>query len=292
MIKMQNTIAKEISCSGVGIHSGAMVGMKLLPAPTDTGIVFRRTDIQDPTAQEVAAKYSEVVDTTLGTTIANAQGTKIATIEHFMSALSASNIDNLFVELNSPEIPIMDGSSEPFMFLLTGVGLAEQDKSKEVIEILESFQLEDNDSYIKVEPDSTFRVDLTIDFSAKSKTIGRQSISFNQDLDNYENDISRARTFGFYEDLEKLKSMGLGKGGSLENAVVFKEDQILNKDGLRFNDEIARHKMLDFIGDMFTAGHRFIGKFTAYKPGHTINNKFLRTLLMQQTDKWRLTRAS
>lgn len=291
MIKMQNTIAREISCSGIGIHSGLTVTMKILPAPVDTGIVFRRMDVNNPEAREVHALYDQVVDTMMGTTIANAQATKISTIEHFMSAVAASDIDNLIIELSAHEMPIMDGSAEPFVFLLAGAGIAEQDKPRASIEITDTVEFHDGESWIKVVPDSTFSVDLTIDF-ARCKAIGKQHYCFNQDLDNYETDISRARTFGFYEDVEKLKAAGLGLGGSLENAVILKGDEILNPDGLRFPDEFVRHKMMDFIGDMFTSGHHFIGKFTAYKPGHTIHNKFLRELLLNQTQCWQLTRGN
>jgi len=280
----QKTINSKISCSGVGLHSGTMVSMTLLPAPCDTGIIFKRTDIESE-KNTIKANYKNVVDTQLGTTIANEFGTKVSTIEHIMAAVWGCGIDNLFIEINAPEVPIMDGSSEPFVFLIECAGISTQDKSRRVIEIMKKVRVEDKDKFIEVEPSKEFSIDLKIDFDHKE--IKKQQFDYHSTFTSFKNDICRARTFGFKHEIEHLHKLGLAKGGSLDNAILIDENGVVNKEGLRYNNEFVRHKALDFIGDIYLAGYYIIGHFSASKSGHGINNKILHEL-MKNEDAWRL----
>jgi UDP-3-O-[3-hydroxymyristoyl] N-acetylglucosamine deacetylase len=280
----QKTINSKISCNGVGLHSGSAVSMTLIPAPCDSGINFKRTDIENEKSI-IKANYKNVVDTNLGTTIANEFGVKVSTIEHLMAAIWGCGIDNLLIEINAAEIPIMDGSSEPFVFLIECAGISLQEQPRRVIEITKKVRVEDKDKFIEVEPSKEFSIDLKIDFDHKE--IKQQHFDYHSTFTSFKNDISRARTFGFKHEIEYLHKLGLAKGGSLDNAILVDENGVVNKEGLRYGDEFVRHKALDFIGDIYLAGHYIIGHFTASKSGHGINNKLLHEL-MKNEDSWRL----
>lgn len=284
MTILQKTINSVISCSGVGIHSGLEVKMTLKPAPQDHGIAFKRVDIAGKD-QIVKCNYLNVVETNLGTTISNEDSVKISTIEHFLAAIWGCGIDNLLIEIDNQEVPIMDGSSEPFVFLLECAGIKEQQTPRKSIEILKNFKVTDGDKYIEVSPDKDFSVDLVIDFTHPK--ISQQKFNYHSDFSSFKNDICRARTFGFKHEIEQLNKMGLAKGGSLDNAILVDENGVVNKEGLRYQNEFARHKLLDFIGDIYLAGHYFIGNFKAFKSGHGLNNKLLRELLADEKS-WRL----
>lgn len=280
----QKTINSRVSCNSVGLHSGANVTMTLIPAPCDTGIVFKRTDMEGEKGT-ILANYKNVVGTNLGTTLTNEHGVKISTIEHLMAAIWGCGIDNLFIEINGPEVPIMDGSSEPFVFLIECAGINIQDQPRKIIEILKKVRVEEKDKYVEVEPSKDFSIDLHIDFNHKE--IKSQRFDYHSTFTSFKNDIARARTFGFKKEIDQLHQMGLAKGGSLDNAILVDDDGIVNKGGLRYGDEFVRHKTLDFIGDIYLAGHYIIGHFSAYKSGHGINNKMLHELFKDET-AWRL----
>lgn len=269
----QQTIYNSIACNGIGIHSGKLSSIKFIPAPTDTGIVFIRTDIDDQTQNKVRANYKNVTSTNLGTTISNEYGVKIATIEHLMAAIWSANITNLYIEINGEEIPIMDGSSEPFIFMTENCGIKNQDKLRNIIEIKEPIKYSDGDKYIEVLPHNNFKIDIEVNFN--HKLIEYNNYSFEFGIQSFKNEISRARTFGFLKEINYLNSIGLARGGSLSNAIVVDDDKILNEEGLRFKDEFVRHKMLDFIGDLSLSETFIKGYFKAYKPGHSLNNKII-----------------
>lgn len=280
----QKTINSKISCNSVGLHSGVNVSMTLVPAPCNSGIVFKRTDIGDEKGV-IKANYKNVTDTNLGTTLVNEFGTKVSTIEHLMAAIWGCGIDNLVVELDGPEIPIMDGSSEPFVFLIECAGINIQEEPRRVIEVMKKIRVEEKGKFIEVEPSKDFSIDLHIDFD--NKQIQNQKFDYHSTLTSFKNDICRARTFGFKHEIDQLHKMGLAKGGSLDNAILVDENGIVNKGGLRYGDEFVRHKTLDFIGDIYLAGHYILGHFTASRAGHGINNKILHELLKDET-AWRL----
>lgn len=276
----QKTINKKVSCNGIGLHSGKEVKMSLLPAPENSGIIFRRTDITDCN-NEILANYQNVTTTNLGTTIANSAGVKVATIEHLMAAIWGYNMDNLIVELDSEEIPIMDGSSSAFIFLIECAGTHNQEEPRKIIEILKKIEIIDGDKSLTIEPSKEFSVNLRIDFNHIQ--LGQQDFDFHSAHTSFKNDISRARTFAFEKDITKMHEHGLALGGSLKNAVVIGENGILNKEGLRYKDEFVRHKMLDFIGDIFLAGGYILGHFQGVKAGHGVNNKLLHQLFSDPT---------
>ena len=280
----QRTINSNVNCNGIGLHSGVDVKMTLLPAPTDTGIVFIRSDIGREKGT-IRANYKNVVDANLGTTIANEFGSKVGTIEHLMAAIWGCEIDNLFIEINAAEVPIMDGSSEPFIFLIECAGVVSQEKPRKIFEVLKKVSVTDKDKIVSVEPAKEFSVDLKIDFNHIQ--IKKQDFDFHSDHTSFKNDLSRARTFGFEHEIESLHKMGLAKGGSLDNAIVVGTDVILNKNGLRYEDEFVKHKTLDFIGDIYLAEGYILGRFTAFKSGHAINNKMLHALFSDES-AWRL----
>lgn len=280
----QRTINSKVSCNGVGLHSGLNVNLTLLPAPVDTGIIFLRSDIGGINGT-IPANYKNVTETKLGTTISNEFGAKVSTIEHLMAAIWGCGIDNIFIEISGPEVPIMDGSSEPFVFLLECAGIAVLDKPRRVIEVMQTVSFEQNGKVITVSPAKEFMVDLSIDFDHKD--IQKQQFDFHSTHASFKNDLSRARTFGFKHEIDQLHKMGLARGGSLDNAILVDEQGVVNKEGLRYNDEFVRHKTLDFIGDIFLAGHYIIGQFNASKAGHEVNNKMLHKLLADQ-NAWRL----
>lgn len=280
----QKTINNKISCSSVALHSGETAKITLLPAPCNTGIVFRRIDLESQ-KNEVKADFRNVKTTNLGTMIANEFGAKVATIEHLMAAIWGCGIDNLLIEIDNAEVPIMDGSSAPFVFLIECAGIHPQEEDRKIIEILAPVRFEQDDKFIEVLPAKSFYLDLEIDFNHPQITHNRFAYCAN--VNSFKNDISRARTFCFKNEIEKMRASGLAQGGSLENAIVIGDDALLNDGGLRIYDEFIRHKALDFIGDIFLAGYQIVGHFTARKSGHGINNQFLHQLFLQ-TQNWRL----
>lgn len=281
---LQKTINSKVSCVGVGIHSGQQASITIYPADCDSGITFCRTDV-DIRQSIIKADYKNVATTNLGTTIANEFGVKVSTIEHLMAAIWGCDIDNLYIEINGSEIPIMDGSSWPFVFLIECAGIIEQEKPRNFLEITDNFEIYDDDKFIKISPSRELVIDLEIDFNHQK--IKHQSFSFNPNCNSFKNDICRARTFGFKSDVERMHKMGLGKGGSLNNAIIIDDEGIINDEGLRYNNELARHKTLDFIGDIFLCGYHIIGKFHTHKSGHSLNNKMLHQLFLDKT-KWRI----
>lgn len=283
----QRTLKNKVSCIGTGVHSGLKVSMTLLPAQEDTGIVFVRRDVKDKDPM-VVADYLNVTQTMLGTTISNKDGVQVCTIEHLMSALWGCGIDNCIIELDSAEVPIMDGSSEPFVFLIECAGIKEQEKKRQVIEVLKEIKVEEGNGAISIRPAKDFSVELVIDFG--DKVIARQEWEFEANDASFKTEISRARTFGFEHEVEQLRSMGLARGGSLDNAIVVGKEGILNEGGLRYEDEFVRHKVLDCIGDMYLAGGLLKGHVEGYRSGHGLNNKLLRALFADK-DAWRFVTA-
>ena len=271
----QRTIKHSVSCFGVGIHSGKPTSLTMYPAAENSGIVFVRTDIKNK-LNKIRALYNSVSKTTLGTTISNEEGTEITIIEHLMAALWGCKIDNVVIEVDGPEIPIMDGSSESFVFLVECAGVKKQSAKRKCIEILETISVKNGDSIIELSPSKYLSIETGIEF--QDKIISSQKYNFSEKNKSFKHDISRARTFGYEHEGEMLKKMGLAKGASLENAIVIGKDKILNKDGLRYKDEFVRHKTLDLIGDFYLAGMPIKAHVKSYKPGHTINNKMLRKL--------------
>ncbi len=280
----QKTINDKITCSGVGLHSGSNASITLIPAPCNSGINFIRTDLESG-KNIIKANYKNVVSTNLGTSLTNEFGAKVSTIEHFMAAIWGCGIDNLTIEIDGPEIPIMDGSSEPFVFLIECCGINIQDQPRQILEILKKIRVEDGDKFVEVEPGKDFSLDLHVDFN--HKVIPSQNFSYHSNHQSFKNDIARARTFGFKHEIDHLHKIGLAKGGSLDNAILVDDNGIVNPEGLRYENEFIKHKTLDFIGDIFLAGYFIIGHFTASKSGHGINNKLLHKLF-DSPDCWRL----
>lgn len=276
----QRTLKNVISATGVGLHTGQKVTMTLRPAAVDTGIVFRRVDL--PQMPMIKADPFQVTDTRLCSAL-EANGAKIMTVEHLMSALAGLGIDNVYVDLTASEVPIMDGSASPFVFLVQSAGVEEQNALKRFIRVKSKISITEGDKWVKLEPYNGFRVTLSIDFdhpvfehSGKAVTVDFADTSFIKE-------ISRARTFGFMHEVEYLRNNGLALGGSLENAIVMDEFRVLNSDGLRYDDEFVKHKALDAIGDLYMLGHPLIGAFTGHKSGHALNNLLLRGLLQDQS---------
>lgn len=280
----QKTINSKIKCHSIALHSGINVNMTLLPALDNTGIIFKRIDI-DPQKNQIKANYQNVTTTNLGSTIANEFNTSVSTIEHLMAGIWGCGIDNLIIEIDGPEIPIMDGSSEPFIFLIECAGIKNTNEHRKFIEITKKFRFEDGDKFIEVSPSKEFELDMRIDFN--NSHITKNHLSYHSTMHSFKNDISRARTFCFKDEIEQMHKIGLAKGGSLDNAIVIADDGIVNKDGLRYEDEFIKHKTLDFLGDLYLAGYFIIGKFNAFKTGHGINNKFLHQLFNNK-DCWKL----
>ena len=283
MIK-QRTLKNAIRATGVGLHTGGKVYLTLRPAPADSGIIFQRVDI-DP-AVDIPAKPENVTDTRLSTTLEQ-DGAKVSTVEHLMSAFAGLGIDNVRVEVSAPEVPIMDGSAGPFVFLLQSAGILEQEPLKQFIRIKKPLQVTDDDKWVRFEPFNGFKVSFTIDFDHPILQNSIQVAAVDFSTTSYIKEISRARTFGFMDDLEALRNAGLAQGGSFDNAIVLDGFHILNNDGLRYQDEFVKHKVLDAIGDLYLLGHPLIGAFSAYKSGHALNNKLLRKLIADQS-AWEL----
>ncbi|NKB75928.1 MAG: UDP-3-O-acyl-N-acetylglucosamine deacetylase [Gammaproteobacteria bacterium] len=280
----QRTLKNVIRATGVGLHTGEKVYLTLRPAPADTGIVFQRVDL-DPEVS-VEARPDNVSDTRLSTTLEQ-QGVKISTVEHLMSAFAGLGIDNAFVELSAPEVPIMDGSAGPFVFLLQSAGILEQEKLKQFIRIKKTLLLAEDDKWVKFEPFDGFKVSFAIDFDHPILQNSTQVATVDFSTTSFVKEVSRARTFGFMDDLEALRNAGLAQGGSFDNAIVMDAFHILNDDGLRYEDEFVKHKVLDAIGDLYLLGHPLIGAFSAHKSGHALNNKLLRQLLADES-AWEL----
>jgi UDP-3-O-[3-hydroxymyristoyl] N-acetylglucosamine deacetylase len=272
----QRTLKTSIRATGVGLHTGKKVLMTLKPAAVDSGIVFRRTDLPEPV--EVAARAENVGETRLGTTLIQGEA-KVSTVEHLMSAFAGLGIDNALVEVSAPEIPIMDGSAAPFVFLLQSAGIAEQPVAKRFVRIKKKVRVEAGDKWAQFEPFEGFKVNFEIEFDHPIFKRRDQRASMNFSSTVFLKEVSRARTFGFMSDLEKMRAHNLALGGTLENAIVLDDTGILNEDGLRYQDEFVKHKILDAIGDLYLLGRSIIGEFSGYKSGHALNNRLLRALI-------------
>ena len=283
MIK-QRTLKNVIRATGVGLHSGDTVYLTLRPAAPNTGIIFRRVDL-DPVV-EIEAKAMNVGETALSTTLVQ-HGQRVSTVEHLLSAFAGLGIDNAYIELNAPEVPIMDGSAGPFVFLVQSAGIEEQNAPKQFIRIKKTVLLEDGDKWAKFEPFEGFKVSFSIDFEHPAFKGRPQQVDVDFSSTSFVREVSRARTFGFMKDIEKLRENNLALGGSLDNAIVVDDYRVMNEDGLRYEDEFVRHKVLDAIGDLYLLGYSLIGSFSGHKSGHEVNNKLLRKLLAEK-DSWEL----
>jgi UDP-3-O-[3-hydroxymyristoyl] N-acetylglucosamine deacetylase len=275
----QRTLKKAVSATGVGLHNGEKVVMTLKPAAIDSGIVFKRVDLPD--APKIQATPDAVKDTRLCSALEQ-NGARVATVEHLMSALAGLGVDNIIVEINASEIPIMDGSAGPFIFLLQSAGIIEQSAPKKFIRIKKQVEVKEADKWVKFEPYHGFKMEFTIDFAHPVFESSGKTVAIDFADNTYIKEISRARTFGFMHEVEYLRANGLARGGSLDNAIVLDEYRVLNSDGLRYQDEFAKHKLLDAIGDLYMLGHPILGAFYAYKSGHALNNQLLRALLADQ----------
>jgi UDP-3-O-[3-hydroxymyristoyl] N-acetylglucosamine deacetylase len=280
----EHTLAGPAICAGVGLHTGQRVRMAIRPARAGDGVVFVRTDVKDQD-NRVPVSCEAVVATRLGTVIANAAGTTVSTIEHLMAALAALGVDNVTIELDGPEVPIMDGSALPFIELLDRAGFRRQEKPQRYIEILESVIVEEGDKSAALFPCDRFEMFFEIEFPTAA--IGRQSVDLVITEESFRKELSAARTFGFVEEVEALRAAGLARGGSLENAVVIDGDRVLNAEGLRFPDEFVRHKALDAVGDLYVLGAPILGRFEGRKAGHSLNNAVVRALLARPS-AWRV----
>lgn len=281
----QRTPKKMIQATGVGLHSGEKVILTLRPAPINTGVVFRRTDL-DPVV-EIPASYRFVSDTMLCTTIQK-ENVRVATVEHLLSALAGLGIDNAYVDINANEIPIMDGSAAPFVFLIQSAGIQEQPAPKKFIKILKPVRVEHQGKWAQFVPFNGYRISFTIDFKHPVFIDRPQQAVYDWSTTSYIKEVCRARTFGFLSEYEKLREMDLAKGGSLHNAIVVDDYRVLNEDGLRFEDEFVKHKILDAIGDLYLLGCGLIGAYEGYKSGHELNNNLLKELMAHE-DAWEYT---
>jgi len=282
-VSRQRTIKNVIRATGVGMHNGKKVVMTLRPAPVNTGIVFRRIDLEP--VFEIRAEPDKVGDTALSTTLVGRDGIRVATIEHLMSALAGMGIDNLYVDLTASEVPIMDGSAGPFVFLIQSAGIAEQAAPKRFIRIRKPLELREDDKWVRCEPWDGFRVSFEIEFDHPVFRSRNCAVDMDFSTTSYLKEVARARTFGFMRDIEYLRRRNLVLGGSLDNAVVVDDYRILNADGLRYEDEFVKHKVLDAIGDLYMLGAGLIGRFVGYKSGHALNNALLREML-RRDDVW------
>lgn len=275
MVK-QRTLKTAVRVTGVGLHSGQKVTLGLRPAPANTGIVFCRVDTKPVT--QIPAQADLVNDTRLSTCMEK-DGARVATIEHLMSALAGLGVDNIYIDLDSPEVPIMDGSAGTFIFLLQTAGLVEQSAAKKFIRIKKLVEVQHGDKWVRFEPFHGYKLSFTINFAHPVFAHSKQHVTVDLGEHAYIRDISRARTFGFMQDVEAMRAQGLALGGSLDNAIVMDDYRVLNPDGLRFEDEFVKHKVLDAIGDLYLLGHPVIGAFSGYKSGHALNNALLRAVL-------------
>lgn len=281
MIK-QRTLKNVIRATGVGLHTGEKVYLTLRPAAPGTGIKFRRVDLDEPVV--IDAKPENVGDTQLSTTLVKGK-VRISTVEHLLSAFAGLGIDNAYVDVSAPEVPIMDGSAGPFVFLIQSAGVEEQEAPKRFIRIKRALYVEEDDKWACFEPFDGFKVSFTIDFNHPAFHQDAQAATIDFSITSFVKEVSRARTFGFMRDIEALRKRNLALGGSMDNAIVVDNYRILNEDGLRYSDEFVKHKILDAIGDLYLLGHSLIGAFTGYKSGHALNNQLLRALLKNK-DAW------
>ena len=284
MVK-QRTLKTMVQATGVGLHTGEKVYLTLRPSPVNSGIVFRRVDLPRPV--DIPADAHSVNDTRLSTCL-EANGARVATVEHLMSALAGLGIDNAIVELSSSEIPIMDGSAGTFVFLLQSAGIVEQSAAKKFIRIKKTIEIKDGDKWVRFDPFEGYKLSFTINFAHPVFANTVQSVTVDLGTQSYVKEVSRARTFGFMQEVEYMRSQGLALGGSLDNAIVMDEYRVINPDGLRFEDEFVKHKMLDAIGDLYLLGHPLIGSFSGYKSGHALNNALCRALLADDS-AWEYT---
>jgi UDP-3-O-[3-hydroxymyristoyl] N-acetylglucosamine deacetylase len=278
----QRTLKNTIRATGVGLHSGEKVYLTLKPAPVDHGIVFRRVDLEP--IVDIQAKATNVGETTMSTTLVQ-EGVRVDTVEHLLSAMAGLGIDNAIVELSAQEVPIMDGSAGPFVFLLQSAGIAEQSKAKRFIRIKKKVEVREGDKVASFVPHNGFKVTFEIEFDHPAFKKSAQKASLDFSSTSFVKEVSRARTFGFMKDIEFLRSKNLALGGSVNNAIVVDEYRVVNEDGLRYEDEFVKHKILDAVGDLYLLGHSLIGEFVGFKSGHGLNNKLLRELELQ-TDAW------
>ena len=278
----QRTLKNVIRATGVGLHTGEKVYLTLRPAAPDTGIVFRRVDLEP--AMEIRACAENVGDTRLSSTLVQ-HGVRVSTVEHLLSAFAGLGIDNAYVDVSAPEVPIMDGSAGPFVFLLQSAGVEEQQVAKRFIRIKRRIEVEEGDKRASFEPFDGFKVTFAIDFDHPAFSDRAQYASVDFSSTSFVREVSRARTFGFLRDIEMLRQRELALGGSMDNAIVVDDYRILNEDGLRYEDEFVKHKILDAIGDLYLLGHSLIGAFVGYKSGHALNNRLLRELIRQR-DAW------
>ncbi|MCK7593953.1 UDP-3-O-acyl-N-acetylglucosamine deacetylase [Pseudomarimonas salicorniae] len=276
----QRTLKNTIRATGVGLHSGDKVYMTLRPAAVDTGIVFRRVDLPEPV--EIRACAEKVGDTNMSTTLIQ-DGVRVSTVEHLLSAFAGLGIDNAYVDLSAPEVPIMDGSAGPFVFLVQSAGIEEQSAAKRFVRIKKPVIVRDGDKWARFEPFDGFKVGFSIDFKHPMFTQSSSSAEIDFSTTSFVKEVSRARTFGFMKDVEMLRERNLGLGGSMDNAIVLDDYRVLNEDGLRYEDEFVKHKILDAIGDLYLLGHSLIGAFYGYKSGHQLNNLLLRTLRAEKS---------
>lgn len=272
----QRTIKALVSTTGVGLHTGARVRLTLRPAPVNSGIVFRRTDLPEPREFPVAPE--RVCDTRLCSAL-EGNGARVSTVEHLMSALAGLGVDNLFIDLDGPEVPILDGSAAPFVYLLQSTGIESQSAAKRFIRVQKSVRVEEGDKWAELSPRDGYALTFRIDFDHPVFRRSAKEMRIDLAEQSYVGEVSRARTFGFMNEVEYLRSHGLALGGTLDNAIVMDEFRVLNSDGLRYADEFVKHKVLDAVGDLYLVGHPLLAEFTAYKSGHGLNNKLLRALM-------------
>ena len=280
----QRTLKNQITATGVGLHTGQKVYLTLKPGPVNYGIVFRRTDLETPV--EIKAHPDSVGDTSLSTGLVK-DGVRISTVEHLLSALAGLGIDNACVDVSAPEVPIMDGSAAPFVFLIQSAGITEQNAPKRFLRIKRTVRVEDGDKWARFDPYEGFKVAFSIDFDHPvfKRSCRRAELDFSST--SFLKEVSRARTFGFMRDIERLHERQLALGGSLDNAIVLDDYRVVNEDGLRNEDEFVKHKILDAIGDLYLLGHSLIGSFSGHKSGHALNNRLLR-ILLAEADSWEL----
>jgi UDP-3-O-[3-hydroxymyristoyl] N-acetylglucosamine deacetylase len=284
-VGMQKTLKAPIHCRGIGLHSGARIEMVLRPAAVNTGIRFRRRDLD---GAEIAADWRNVIDSSMCTTLGNAEGASVATVEHLMAAFAGLEVDNAIVDLDGPEIPAMDGSAAPFVFLMECAGLAEQKAPRRVIRVLKPVNVGLSGKSAALIPADRFSVRFSIDFD--SSAIRRQELTLSPCPETFKHDIGPARTFGFLDEVDQMRAAGLARGGSLDNAVVISGDRVLNEEGLRYNDEFVRHKMLDALGDLYLAGGPLLGQFHGVRSGHALNRDLLAALFADRS-AWRFASA-
>lgn len=284
-MSLQRTLKSSVTTTGVGLHKGNKVKLTLRPAPVNTGIIFRRVDM-DPVV-EMPVSPTAVTDTRMCTCMSNEDGISVSTIEHLMSALAGLGIDNVFIELDANEVPIVDGSASPFIFLLEEAGIEEQKAPKKFLKIEKSIRVENGDKWAEIHPYQGFKLDYAIDFPHPAIAATSQHVVFDFSSENFIREVSRARTFGFMKDFEYLRANNLALGGSFDNAVVLDEFQVLNANGLRYDDEFVMHKVLDAVGDLYMAGLPILGAMKSFKSGHELNNLLLRAI-MESKDSWQL----